>query len=432
MNREIFGRVARVGPRWATLALLSTLWAPLAAAQTVDFNSTTLLRVQPVWTAGNIQTGGWGTEFIGLTVRNFDLSGSGVDDLNIRLSAWGQLATLSNSIYTGTTADIDILYVQAAFLHRHLSLTVGRQLISGGAARVLQLDGASATAMIARGFGINGYVGAPTPQRFNYSNSTAYGDFAFGGRAFWRPAYGSEIGVSYLQMMKNGYITRQDLGLDGQYAILYNLAVTGSGILALGTGRWSDAAAGIRWRINPDLEIFATAEKTSPDLYLPRTSIFTVFTEIDRSGIGGGVFWQALPRLGLYGEYQYLQVEGGDGNQAETRITYKFAPQNTVGLNGKLLLIPTNGYYELRAWVMSAISEPIRLSGDLDYVHFENPVNAHRNSFIATASVNWFFAPGWSAMLSGSAGTTPFFQTAFTGTARLVYLFTNYDGKAHR
>ncbi|MGZ6069679.1 MAG: hypothetical protein ACXWK8_00605 [Myxococcaceae bacterium] len=426
MNRGLFGRIPGAGSRWATLALLSTLWAPLAAAQTVDASSTTLLRLQPVWTAGTTQTGFWGTELVGLTVKGFDISG--VDDFNIKLSAWAQLASLQNSIYTGSTGDIDFLYVQGALFKRHLILTVGRQIISGGAARVMQLDGLNATAMISRSFGISGYVGAPTPSRFGYQ----YGNFAFGGRAFWRPVYGSEIGFSYLEVLNNGYIARQDMGLDGQYAILRNLSVTASGILALGEGRWSDAAAGIRWRVIPDVELFATAEMTSPDLYLPRTSIFSVFSDAQRDGLGGGAFWQALPRLGLYGEYQHLWVEGGNGDQAEVRVTYKFAPRSTVGASWKLLYIPSNGANEVRAWVVTPVSQSVKLSGDVDWVRFQNPINAYQTSLLATASANWLFAPGWTGMLSGSVGTTPFYQTAFSVTARIAYLFSNYDGKAHR
>ena len=159
-----------------------------------------------MWTAGNTQTGFWGTELVGLTVKNFDISG--VDDFNIKLSAWAQLASLQNSIYTGSTADIDFLYVQGALFKRHLVLTIGRQVISGGAARIFQLDGINATVLIGRSFGVSGYIGAPTPSRFGYQ----YGNFAFGGRAFWRPSYGSEIGVSYLEVLDNGYFPARSVG----------------------------------------------------------------------------------------------------------------------------------------------------------------------------------------------------------------------------
>src|SRR5512143_3365203 len=84
MNRENVGHIAGVSSRWAALALLSMLWAPLAAAQVVDANSTTMLRLKPEWKAGETRTGFWGTEMVGLSVRQIELCG--IDDLNIQLS----------------------------------------------------------------------------------------------------------------------------------------------------------------------------------------------------------------------------------------------------------------------------------------------------------------------------------------------------------
>ena len=147
------------------LGLVLALWAPVAAAQgsadagvvgaapqppdagvvgpapVIEANSTTVLRLAPDWKAGDTRTGFWGTEIVGLTVRGIEMNG--VDDLKIQLSAWGQLASLSDPVGTGngTTGDIDLLFVQGALFNRRLNLTLGRQLVSGGAARVLQLDG---------------------------------------------------------------------------------------------------------------------------------------------------------------------------------------------------------------------------------------------------------------------------------------------------
>ena len=154
--------------RASALGLVLAVWAPVAAAQVTEANSTTVLRLQPDWQAGNTRTGFWGTEIVGLTVRGIEMSG--VDDLKIQLSAWGQLASLSDPVGTGngTTGDIDLLYVQGSMFQRRLNLTLGRQLVSGGAARVLQLDGVNATVAIAKGFGVQAYAGAPVVSRFNY------------------------------------------------------------------------------------------------------------------------------------------------------------------------------------------------------------------------------------------------------------------------
>ena len=122
-----------------------------------------------------------------------------------------------------------------------------------------------------------------------------------------------------------------------------------------------------------------------------------------------------------------------DGNQAELRATYLFAPKSTVGASWKLLYIPSNGANELRAWVVT----PVSRVGEAERRRGLGPASRTRStryqtSLVGTASANWLFAPGWTGMLSGSVGTTPFYSTAFSVTARIAYLFTNYDGKAHR
>jgi hypothetical protein len=53
---------------------------------------------------------------------------------------------------------------------------------------------------------------------------------------------------------------------------------------------------------------------------------------------------------------------------------------------------------------------------------------------IGTASVSYVIGSGWNAMLSGSVGTTPFFQARYSLTARIGYdfPFLNPSAKATR
>lgn len=418
--------------RAAALALALTVWAPVATAQVVEANSTTVLRLQPDWKAGDTRTGFWGTEIVGLTVRNIEMSG--VDDLKIQLSAWGQLASLSDPVGTGngTTGDIDLLYVQGALVNRRLNLTLGRQLIFGGAARVLQLDGVNATVAIAKGFGVTAYVGSPVVSRFSYP----VGELAFGGRAFWRPTYGSEIGVSFIEILSGSVVSREDLGLDGRWAILPNLSVTASGIFNLREEAFADAELTVTWQVLPTLELHVKGQHTSPDLYLPMTSIFSVFSNINNDAVGAGVFWQALPRLAFYGEYQRLWVDGGNGDEAELRVTYRITRKATVGLDARFLyvpengVVPANGINDFRTWVVYPLTQKIKLSADVDWTILHNELNGGDDSLVGTGSVSWAFAPGWNGMLSGSVGTTPFFQARYALTARIGYDFPFLNAKA--
>ena len=426
MNREIFGHIAGAGPRWAALALILTVWAPVVRAQVTEASSTTVLRLQPDWKAGDTRTGFWGTELVGLSVRGIEMDG--VDDLRIQLSAWGQLASLSDPVGTknGTTGDIDLLYVQGALFHRHLALTLGRQLVSGGAARVLQLDGVNATVAIDKGFGVTAYAGSPVVSRFSYP----VGEFAFGGRAYWRPSYGSEVGISFLEIISGSVLSRQDVGADVRWVILRNLSATASGIFNIPEARFADADLSVSWQVFPTLELFVKGQHTSPDLFLPLTSIFSVFANINNDAVGGGAFWQALPRLAFYGEYKRLWVDGGaKGDEAELRATYRLTRKATVGLDVRFLyvplngVVPANGINDFRAWVIYPVTPKIKVSADVDWTILHNELNGGDDSLVGTGSVSWAIGSGWNAMLSGSVGTTPFFQARYTATARIGYDF---------
>jgi hypothetical protein len=426
------------------MALLLVLWAPVAGAQVTEASSTTLFRIEPVWLAGDTRTTYSATEFVNLSMRAIDLPG--VQDLRLQLSAWATGGLVSSGPDGILIGDVQLLTLTGSLFDHHLNLTLGRQLVTGGAARALQLDGVNASVNIAAGFGFNAYIGAPTPSPlatgpgiYAYVGAPSVnrgvvpiGDFAFGGRAFWRPSFGSEVGISFNEVLDEGVLARQDLGLDLHYAILSNLGVSASGIFSLAEMQVADAEVSLSWQILPTLELSAKGQYSMPELSLPLTSIFTVFAYPERTAVGGSVFWQALPRLSIYGEYEQLWVDGGSGNEADLKVTYKFNRSSTLGVNGRLLLVPVNGYTDARAWFLQTLTDKFRLSADLDWIWLQNPINQVRDSVVGTASFNWIIGSGWTAMLSASGGTTTLYSTVFTATARVSYDFAAAEKGARR
>jgi hypothetical protein len=401
----------------AALGLGLTLWASGAAAQVTEASSTTVLRLQPDWSAGDKNNSFWATEYVTLSLRPFDVPG--VQDLQLHMSAWGQAATISD----GGMGDIDLWYLQGSVLDRHLTFTIGRQLVVGGAAKVLPLDGLNLTVVSNGGFGLSAYAGAPTAYKLTYP----IGDFAFGARAFWRPSYGTEVGVSFIEILNQGAIARQNLGADARVVILPNLSATASADFSLAAARFVDAELTVSWHVLPTLELSVKAQQSEPDLYLPLTSIFTVFANTERTGAGGGLFWQALQRLSFFGNYEFLWVDGGTGNDLELGVVYKMGRKSTAGFNCHLLFEPSNGYTDLRLWALHYLTEQIRLSADLDWVLLQNPVvppaSTQQASLLGTLSATWVVASGLSLMLSSTVGSTPLNQTEFTVTGKVSYDF---------
>src|SRR5689334_4305250 len=82
--------------RWLGWLSLAGLFCGVAArAQTIDFNSTTLVRLHPDWRAGDARTGVGAIEWLGLSARGIPTPFS--DDLSVQVSGWGSADMLPRS-----------------------------------------------------------------------------------------------------------------------------------------------------------------------------------------------------------------------------------------------------------------------------------------------------------------------------------------------
>ena len=167
------------------IAVLSAL--ALAAPATglgseIEVYSNTQLNAQNLWRNGQ----GVATvplyEFLTLTGRDVEIPGG---QISFAVDGWGgvdlssppwwngynnfQLSAQSASLAGNSgrwSGDLNLAWVRGAFLGNDLRITVGRQSVGTGNARMLQLDGLAVGATIANMITLDAYVGAPTVQRF--------------------------------------------------------------------------------------------------------------------------------------------------------------------------------------------------------------------------------------------------------------------------
>ncbi len=343
-----------------------------------------------------------------------------LQDVRIVARGWGRL-TIGTSFDEHTTAgDVDSFFLEGRVLKRHLLLRVGRQLTTGGAMRATQVDGITADGVIARGIGLQAWAGVPVQPRF----AQAGGDFITGGRAFWRQAFDSEVGVSYVYALRKGYLSRSDLGVDGSWTPVR--PVTVSGLLQWNlaeSGRLAEARLQALWQVDRKVQLVADVQRTEPDLFIDRSSIFAVFSEELRSEAGGEVVYRPLQPLSLEADYHWLKVEGGHGYRTGARATYRTPYGGSYGAELRLLDQPDNGYTLARVFGIRKLKHDITVTLDLDAYWLQNEINATKHSFVGTLTGGWAFLPNWEAMLAGSLGTTPYFERRSELIARVVYRF---------
>lgn len=179
--------------------------------------------------------------------------------------------------------------------HGYGELRLGRMLITAGAVRPLQIDGASAVGRIPKGPSLQVFGGAPVTPAFG----TKPYDWAAGGRLSQRFAEIGALGVSYLQRRTEGQAAQEEVGFDAAVSPVRWLDAATDVSLDLLHQAITSARASLAFRSGRfRLELFAL--RRSPAYLMPATSLFSALGNVP-SDQGGAQLWvRAAPRLDIW------------------------------------------------------------------------------------------------------------------------------------
>src|SRR5438067_9969745 len=236
------------GLRLAPAAAGSLLALAGAGAARADGSATTLLDSRPYVRDGGHQEAPIYESFA-LSARSD--GGDVLQDVRIVARAWGRLTLGTPFDEHRTAGDVDSLFLEGRVFKRHLLLRLGRQLAVGGAVRATQLDGIAADGLLAYGLGAQVWAGSPVQPRFNVSR----GDFLTGARVFWRRAFDSEVGASFVYALRGGYLARKDAAVDGSWTPLRPVTVSGLFQWSLEEERLAEARLQALWQVNQKLQL---------------------------------------------------------------------------------------------------------------------------------------------------------------------------------
>jgi len=427
------------------LATALALLTGVARAETIEVNSTTLLNVARQTRGGlpgqdfELATVAPAYELLSITAR--DLRNPIADDLTIVLSTWGSYEFQDRRWDNGTQHDLtgDVLtgYVQGRLIDRHLTLRLGRAQIQTGVARMIQLDGGQAIGLLPWGFRASAYAGVPVSQRFATRSgfrswNPVGGDLAYGGRLGWSLALpgiagrGLDVGASANVVEDDGDPVKQELGADLRLRLVDPLTVTGFASYSLYDERISEASVRAGWTPLRRLLVEADYRFVAPDLFLARNSILSVFSAEQRQLVGGGATYQIGHGLRVGGSY-HLQLEPGESGQADEEIGHEADARvewergdAMVGAEGFFLDAFENGYVGGRLFGRKELGQAFA-AADLVLHRFREEVNDEKLALTGTLSAGIRFLRGFSAVVSGRGGTTPFFEQTFEVLAKLVY-----------
>jgi hypothetical protein len=390
-----------------------------ASETVVDFSSTTLVASQPEWRDGVVRN--TVPAFERVAVSAFTDETGWVKELRFDLSAWAGVDTsVVHRDNAAVTGDVDLAFIQGKLFDRHVTLTLGRQLISGGSARLTPVDGGNAEWRVWKGLGIQGYGGVPAVPRF----AVARGDGIGGARLFWRQSYSTEAGISFTELLDRGITARRDLGFDARYVPFPKWTLNGYALWSLLESRIAEGELAAQWQAITTLLVSASYRRTAHDLFISRASIFSVFAENRRDEVGGSAAWRPRQWFDFYVDARAISMDSGGGLDTGARVTAKLRIPSTLGAQVRVLHVPFNGYTGARLWAQHWFSPTLFATLDLDSYFLNHSVNGKRQSLSASVSGSYAFLPHWRAVLTAIAGETPFFSSQFQVFAKVAYDFT--------
>ena len=378
-----------------------------------------------------------------LTVSAREIRNPLADHLEVVLSTWGSydFADLRWDNGTGSklTGDVTTGYVKGELFKRHLVLQVGREYVALGSARMVQIDGGSAVLVLPYGFAVSGYAGSPVSQRFQSRGATVSwnpegGDLAYGGRVSWTlpisggPGRGLELGASTAVVKDGKDFAREDVGVDLRLQPVAQVVLTGFGVVSLAEkNRLAEANLLLTWTPLRTLHLSADYRRVAPDLFLPRTSILSVFSDTERTAVGGGVSYDVNRALTLVLDgHVDLQPTSKDlsngtytGYDASARAAWH-SRTASAGIEASYLDAQENGYVGLRLYGRKDAG-PAFIAADLLGHLFREAINAEKQAVTATLTGGYELGAGWSAVLAGRAGVTVFMERQYDLMAKLVY-----------
>lgn len=379
----------------------------------------------------------------------------GVDGLSIHAQVWGMVDALDVQDRNRVTGDVTVLRVdyrvpdkgRLAFL-RGLELSAGRQLVALGPTVMEQVDGARAHYVHSTGLEVGAFGGVPTGMRMTMSPWPAdddqyeYGyNWVVGGRLGYVSMGWLSGGVSYVHRGYDGRVADSDLGADLSYSPLGWLDLVGNVTLSLEATRVKQARASVALRPWRGWAFDLGWRHSSPDLWVPRTSIFAVFSEESFHEAALEARWRATRRLTLdaaygrrfYGGHEHSTGDDHDdaaagANRATLRASYRPAFMEGARLLAEAgrLEAPDNAANRLRlaaSLPLHLFGRVLRLVADLDLMVLDETIRDSQLSLVGAAYIEAPLVKGLRLLAGGSGGVTPLMRKAGTFHVRLTWDF---------
>jgi hypothetical protein len=375
----------------------------------------------------------------------------GRDSADVEVSAWGLVALTEEAPQRSPDGDVQTALVR---LHRGpIAVGLGRQLMTGGAARYARFDGGAATLALGSGLDATVYGGMTALPRWNarpaYYNLGASSDvvlrdpsalppagrsgyFLAGARLGWSDVRGGAQ-VSFHEQHDASMLGHRSLGASARFRPIDELSLFGDAVYELDARRFSDARLWTDATLSEKVVASLEYRHAEPALLLSRSSVLSVFSTSGFDEVGASASYRASPQLG-FDANGFMQVYDAGHPGARGEFAGKFSldrdRRTFVRLSYSRLLSPDNGYNSVRASLSQRVTR--LLTGALEtylYLYDSAVVGGHRTSSVFAGTLTHRTSRSLTLMWSGSVAQTPF---ANLDAQTLVQARYDFDLSARR
>ena len=283
----------------------------------------------------------------------------GLDGLSIHFQGIAGLDLMN--VYLDNRFIADPVYGYFQLKNRIVDFRIGRMMVFSGASEGLHIDGGRLTVMTPAHLGLDVYGGllvSPKQGPDWYQNERAEnfdefgrgytdwkreGDFAVGGRVFFRFEEKINMGVSLLQLSDNRQTATRLLGTDILFTPAEVMSLVGKSNIDLTTMQLRDAGAFLDFYFGRAVNVGAHFRHVDPTLFIANTSIFSVFSNEKHNAVGGSLAITPIEHLTIKGAYsqlfyQFLETDDGGwtpalelGQQIDVDASFKFGKLTHYG-----------------------------------------------------------------------------------------------------
>jgi hypothetical protein len=347
-----------------------------------------------------------------------------------RLRPWLDVETVT---WMGATAgggpvapsgDVLTLSVRARDVASGSEVRAGRMIVSMGAVRPVQIDGARALGRVFGGSTLEAFGGVPVV-RIDQGAIGAERTFAFtaGGRLGQAYGFGA-IGASYAVRRRGASRDDEEVGADVVMTPAPWFTAAGRAALDLLTRGPTDALVSVSVK-KSDLraEVFTTHR--SPGRLLPSTSLFSVLGDFAATSSGSTLRWRAFPRLELVatGSVQAQASEVGGQGIGRASLALDDEWEGSVGVELRRVDFGGARWSGARTTVSLPFGGAFRAAAELEIVRPDDPRGGSDLWPWALGAISWTSASGWelASGIEASSGRT--YREAIHGLARLSYAY---------